>query len=152
MESNKRQEIAKEHGMPFKETIKGYADMGYSMTMTAKIVGFSVSSFIRLCDARDWRHWFKTAHDCLGHKEGYEYRKGQFTEAQRKSLIKARKINPRYITLEYRGITDTFAGHAKRYNINLKTAYNRRYKCNKELNQKDLDYIFNPKKHPNKTK
>lgn len=120
-----QREVAREHGMSFEKAVMGYADDGYSMTMTAQIIGMSPSAFTRLCHRYGWRERFKTGKHCLGSKMSTVARTGVCTDKQRASAQAASDANPLYVCIEYQGVADTLAGHCKRLGLSRSTVYKR---------------------------
>jgi len=133
-----QKQVAREAGMSFERVVKRYADAGHSMTETALLLGYSSrAAFLRLCRRHGYADWFNYGQDTIGAQQGRAGRRGQDTDA----LQRARQ-RVQYPTVEYQGIHDTYAGHARRLGLALKTVRNRSYR-----RPHDLDYIFSVRSH-----
>lgn len=135
--AHKQREIARESGMSFERVVKGYAEEGYSMSRTAYLLDYNRSSFIRLCDRHGWREWFVSGQECKGAVEARQSRRGKDTPA----LAKARGKRS-YETVQHDGINDTYAGHARRLGLSVRTVYNRARR-----RPGDFEYIFSCNNH-----
>lgn len=120
-----QQEIAKEYGMSFESVVRSYAADGHSMTYTAKLLDRSYPAFIRLCRRHGWDKLFVSGQQSVACKEARAERVGVCTERQREGLKRAMANNPRYVWVEYQGITDTVHGHARRLGLPITTVRNR---------------------------
>lgn len=132
-----------EYGMPFWDVIKGFAADGYGVKATAEILGYGSSSNLRRMMQRHGVEInFRRGQETITAIEARAERKGKpATEAQLKATRIASAANPCYIYLEYKGIKDTIAGHAKRVGLSVSTA-RKRYERNK-----DPAYVFSLGKH-----
>ena len=142
MSSPKQRAIADEFGLPFWDVVKGFADDGLSVKATGDVLGYSHGAFRRLMERHGKKHWFKVGHDSLVPKQEKAERRGQCSPALREALRAARAANPCYIRIEYRGVTDTLAGHARRLGLSRRTVYKRN-----KRRPGDWAYVFADGKH-----
>lgn len=133
----KQRQIAREAGKSFESVVRDYAKQGYSMTGAARMMGYDPGGFRKLCDRYGWREWFQTGAYTRLDLERHEAQRGKFTPNLQRA-IERRK----WPTVEYQGIRDTYAGHARRLGLKLRTVYNRKYK-----RPGDLGYIFSTRSH-----
>ena len=137
-------EVEKEFGEPFWSIVEGFARDGYSKTATAMILGYSTSScFLRKLDRYRPDIEFVKGPDSVCFKEARKDQKGKFTDGMRAAMKRNLDARTDVIRIEYKGVTDLIAGHAKRAGISYTTAYFR-YKNKPE----DLDYVFFSGKYP----
>ena len=142
MSSSKQQAIAVEFGMPFWDVVKGFAGDGLSIKATADVLEYSHSAFRRLMERHGKKYWFKVGQDSLIPKQEKAERRGQCSPALRDALRAASDKNPNYIRIEYRGVTDTLAGHARRLGLSRRTVYKRN-----KRRPGDWSYVFADGKH-----
>lgn len=134
---HKQQQIAMEAGKSFISVVKDYAGQGHSVTETGILLGYGHSAFWRLCKRQGWLGWFAKGEASIGAKRAREIRKGQDTPAMR-----AARNRVSYATVTVDGIADTYAGHARRLGIPVRTIYSR-----KRQRPDDLEYIFATRSH-----
>ena len=142
MTSLKQRAIADEFGLPFWDVVKGFADDGLSVKATADVLEYSHSAFRRLAERHGKKHWFKVGHDSLVPKQEKAERRGKCSPALREALVLASSKNPNYIRIEYRGVTDTLAGHARRLGLSHSTVYKRN-----KRRPEDWAYVLADSKH-----
>ena len=142
MSNPKQRAIADEFGIPFWDVVRGFADDGLSIKATADVLEYSHSAFRRLMERHGKKHWFKVGHDSLVPQQEMADRRGRCSPALREALRLASDKNPNYIRIEYRGVTDTLAGHARRLGLSCSTVYKRH-----ERRPMDLAYVFADGKH-----
>ena len=142
MTSSKQRAIADEFGLPFWEVVKGFADDGLSVKATADVLEYSHTAFRRLVERHDKKHWFKVGHNSLVPQQERAERRGKCSPALREALRLASAANPNYIRIEYRGVTDTLAGHSRRLGLSRRTVYKRN-----KRRPGDWAYVFAGGKH-----
>ena len=142
MSNSKQRAIADEFGLPFWEVVKGFADDGLSVKATADVLEYSHSAFRRLVERHGKKGWFLVGHDSIVPQQEKAERRGVCTEAHREALKQASAVNPNYIRVEYRGYTDTLAGHARRLGLSRSTVYKRN-----ERRPGDWAYVLADSKH-----
>ena len=132
------EEVEQEFGLPFWEVVQGFADDGYSATATAELLGYAgPTSFLRLLGRHGKRELFRKGQDTAFALDARASRVGKCSEAMRAACRRASAANPCYRRIEWQGVTDTIAGHARRLGINPRTAYKRSYR-----RPGDWEYIF----------
>lgn len=136
-----RMQIAEEFDQPFADVIKGFADDGYSIGGTARILEYPETSFRTYVNAKGWACWFwvdpghcKNKLDALRNRE--------MTDKWRESCQRNAQKKAHQIT--YNGVTDSLAGHCRRLGINRRTVRGRL-----ERRPGDYDYAFSPGYHEN---
>ncbi len=71
---NKLMAIRKEYGEPFVDVVRGYAELGYSRTFTAEVLGINLSYFRALCARFDLHKSFlpqgEMRQECKGGSKG----------------------------------------------------------------------------------
>mgnify|MGYP001120848885 CR=1 FL=1 len=137
MSGYRQMELAQEAGCSFEQLVRRYAEAGHSISETAHLLEYTRSAFFRLCDRHGWRGWFRHGTDSVGAQRGRHLRAGVDTPA-----LRAARARRGYPTVEYRGVRDTWAGHARRLGIPAKTMYRRKY-----ARPGDLEYIFYTGRH-----
>lgn len=114
----------------FAQTVKEYAQQGYTMSAVANLLGYkSHSAFTRLCDKYSWRQWFSNSKPLPSNRI--------YNPEDAK-----RMTPPNAIFVEYQGIRDTLAGHAKRLGLSKSVIYRRR-----KERPDDWEYIFDKRKY-----
>lgn len=140
MHSHVQRQAMADAGKGFLPLIREYAKAGYSRTETAHLLGYaSHPAFLRLLRRNGLADIFRHGMESVGAKRAREYRKGRDTPALRRAREKRQ-----YPHVTYNGVSDTYAGHARRLGLNYKTVMNRKY-----LKPGDLDYIFSGRAHDN---
>jgi hypothetical protein len=125
-------EVEEEYGEPFWDVVAGYAADGHSVQSTAELLGYaSGTPFRRLIARHGVTIQFASAQDSVFQKEARINRRGKCSPQLSDALKKASAANPTYIYLDYKGVTDTLAGHARRLGIPMGTVRNR-YRVNKD--------------------
>lgn len=80
--------IRREFGEPFREVVKGFAEMGYSRRATAEILDINLSYFRQLCTRFDLHRHFKPQREmrpeCRSHGGGKGWLKGKARYVPRK--------------------------------------------------------------------
>jgi hypothetical protein len=61
----KVQQVRKEFDEPFRDVVKGFAEMGYSRSFTAKVLEINLSYFRQLCTRFDLHQYFKPQSEML---------------------------------------------------------------------------------------
>lgn len=75
--------IRREYGESFCDVVKGYAELGYSRTLTAAVLGINLSYFRQLCSRFDLHRHYKPQgemrRDCKGGGGGWPKGRPRFT-------------------------------------------------------------------------
>lgn len=138
--SPKQSEIEEEFGEPFKDVVLGFANDGYSVNATANILGCNPSSFRRLIERKGWKDNFPYGQTSV--MANAARREKRMTPGAIEALRRARESNPNYFRIEFMGVLDTLAGHARRHGIPVPTARHRNRR-----RPEDWDYVFSKKSH-----
>jgi len=125
----RQKQIQDEHGAPFWELVKRYADMDYSLYATAKALGYSGPSLLIACSkyhdgVETADGWFISGGKSKAMREYSQSRKGQ--PGCRKPFVLF-------------GVLDDVFGHAERFGRSPKTI--RCWRCAK---RKDPNYETHP--------
>lgn len=86
----KVQKIELEFNEPFADIIIGFAEMGYSRTLTAEVLGINLSYFRQLCKTYDVSHRFKPQ------SQQIDYCRGKGVSRPGWPKGKSRTVSPRY--------------------------------------------------------
>jgi len=123
-------EVEEEYGEPFWYVVAGYAADGHSIHSTADMLGYaSDTPFRRLIARHGITIQFASAQESVFQKEARASRIGRCSEAQLAAAKKASAANTGYIYLDYKGVRDTLAGHARRLGMSISTV-RKRYTAN----------------------
>lgn len=128
--SAKQREVEAEHGLPFWEVVKGYADDGESKAATASILGYSETAFRNLVSRYGFQRWFPAPGQSNASRAANKGRSWAGTPAQRAAFARGRQHagDRLAVLVELNGVTASVKEHALRQGLKPATVYMRRWR------------------------